>query len=139
MASSSFGWGGFALRFVFALLLVLLTYNPEGWSFLHWVSRDVSQMIALKALAGVLLAVGWTIYIRATLRSLGPVGMILALALFGCMVWVLIDFKLVDTQSLRVVSYLVLFVISAVMAVGISWSHVRRRLSGQVDADDVDE
>ena len=60
MASSSFGWGGFALRFVFALLLVLLTYNPEGWSFLHWVSRDVSQMIALKALAGVLLAVGWT-------------------------------------------------------------------------------
>ena len=65
--------------------------------------------------------------------------MILALALFGCMVWVLIDFKLVDTQSLRVVSYLVIFVISAVMAVGISWSHVRRRLSGQVDADDVDE
>lgn len=139
MASSSFGWGGFALRFVFALLLVLLTYNPEGWSFVHWVSRDVSHMIALKALAGVLLAVGWTIYIRATLRSLGPVGMVLTLALFGSLVWVMIDFNLVNMQSMRVVSYLAIFVIAAVMAVGISWSHVRRRLSGQIDADDVDE
>jgi len=33
----------------------------------------------------------------------------------------------------------ILILISSILAVGISWSHIRRKISGQVDADDVDE
>jgi len=35
-------------------------------------------------------------------------------------------------------SHLVLAVVAIVLAVGMSWSHVSRRLSGQIDTDDVD-
>lgn len=139
MAASGFGWGSFGLRFLFALLLVALSYNPEGYSYIHWALRDISAFTPLKALAGVLLIVGWVIYGRATLRSLGPIGLALAIAVFGCLAWVLIDLNWINTESMRAVSYLAMFIVAAVMAIGISWSHVRRRLSGQVDADDVDE
>ncbi len=139
MAASSFGWSGFGLRFLFAALLVLATYNPEGWSYVHWALRDISSLSPLKALAGVVLLVGWVIYARATLRSLGPIGLGLAVAVFACLAWWMIDLKLVNTESMRAVSYLVIFITASVMAIGISWSHVRRRLTGQVDADDVDE
>ncbi|MEO0995380.1 MAG: DUF6524 family protein [Pseudomonadota bacterium] len=27
----------FALRVVAAIAIVLITYNPTGWSFVHWV------------------------------------------------------------------------------------------------------
>jgi hypothetical protein len=37
------------------------------------------------------------------------------------------------------VTWIVLFATSGILAVGMSWSHVRRRLSGQVDTDDVDQ
>ncbi len=37
------------------------------------------------------------------------------------------------------VTYLVLFVIGAVLGTGMSWSHVRRRLSGQADVDEVED
>jgi len=30
-------------------------------------------------------------------------------------------------------------VAATILAIGLSWSHVRRRLSGQTDVDDVDE
>lgn len=139
MATTAFGWGNFGTRFLFALILVAATYNPEGYSYIHWALRDISEFTAFKALAGVILLVGWVIYGRATLRSLGPFGLALAIASFGCLAWVLIDLNWIDTGSLRAVSYLSMFIVSAVMAIGISWSHVRRRLSGQVDADDVDE
>ena len=139
MATTRFGWSSFFLRFAFAFLLVAASYNPEGLSYFHWVLRQLPEITAFKALAGVVLVVGWVIYLRATLRSLGPIGLVLALAVFGCLVWLLIDVGLVNTESARALRWLGIFVVSGVMAVGISWSHVRRRLTGQIDADDVDE
>ena len=35
--------------------------------------------------------------------------------------------------------WLGLIALSLVLGIGLSWSHVRRRLSGQADMDDVDE
>ncbi len=139
MAASTFGWSSFGLRFLFALILVGVSYNPEGWSYVHWALTEWSSFNALKALVGLLLLAAWTIYLRATLRSLGPIGLTLTIALFACLIWVLVDFQLLDVGSARAVTYAAMFVVVCVMAIGISWSHVRRRLSGQVDADDVDE
>ncbi len=130
---------GFGLRLLAAIVLVAATYNPEGYSYYDWAIRGLPDFSVLKAFAGVVLIIGWTIYLRATLRSLGPIGLGLAIALFGTGLWLLVDMGWVPADSVRSVSYLVMVVISAVLAIGISWSHVRRRLTGQVDADDVDE
>jgi hypothetical protein len=92
----------------------------------------------LQALAGVVLIIGWAVYIRATFRSLGMIGLILAVAFFGTLLWLLIEKQIVAVDSVRVLTYIVESMIGAVMGVGMSWSFVRRQLTGQLDVDDVD-
>lgn len=139
MAGRQFGWSGFGLRFFFAVVLVFATYNPEGWSYFDWGLRHISQFSPLKALVGIVLIIGWVIYLRATLRSLGGLGILLAAGLCGVLVWLVVDWGWIRPDNARTISYLLLVIISAVLAVGLSWSHVRRRLSGQTDVDEVDE
>ena len=72
------------------------------------------------------------------LGSLGAIGIILAMAFFGLLIWLIVDVIGLDTQSFRVVSYIVQIMIASVLSIGVSWSHVRRRISGQVDTDEVE-
>jgi hypothetical protein len=143
MAGSRFTWNSFFLRFVFALILVYATYNPTGMSYFHWLKDAIAGEGTLFsppfAMATVVLLIGWTIYLRATFRSLGGLGLGLALAFFAIIIWWLVDIGLIGIDSISVFSYIILFLVSAVLAVGMSWSHIRRRISGQVDMDDVDE
>jgi len=130
---------GVLIRFLFAVALVFCTYNPEGYSFYHWVIKDFSQITPMKVLSGLVLLIGWIIYIRATLRSLGAIGLVLASAFFGTLIWLVIDWGLIPTDNFKMMSYLILLVLCAVLAIGISWSHIRRRISGQVDVDEIEE
>jgi hypothetical protein len=90
------------------------------------------------ALAGVVLLIGWAIYLRATARSLGLIGLLLAAALFGTLLWLVIDWGLVDADSITAITYIILVIMCCILAVGISWSHVRRRMTGQVDVDEIE-
>ncbi len=127
-------------RFVAALMLVFVTYNPEQLSYFHWIVADRdTQRLALKVFAGVVLLIGWTVFLRATLRSLGLIGTTLAIAFFGTLLWVMVDFGWVAANDRRLISYLLLIALAAVLSTGMSWSHIRRRMSGQVDVDDVDD
>ena len=129
---------GVGVRFLAALVLVFATYNPEGYSYYHWVSENLSQISVLMLFLGVVLLIGWAIYLRATFHSLGAVGLVLAIAFFGTLIWLLIDLNLVPTDSMRAVSYLVEFALCGVLTAGISWSHIRRRITGQVDVDEME-
>ena len=139
MAGSRFSTKNFMVRGVAALLLVFATFNPEGHSFYHWVSGASADNLPLKVLAGIVLLILYVIFLRATWRSIGPIGVGLALAFFGAIVWALFYYDLLTLGQHKTISYIVLLLVAGVMAVGLSWSHIRRRLSGQVDADDVDE
>ncbi|MGI9294727.1 MAG: DUF6524 family protein [Pseudomonadales bacterium] len=138
MAKQEISFVGIVLRFVAALILVFATYNPEGYSYYHWAVLNWGEFDPIKALAGILLLIGWTVFLRATGRSLGPFGLVLALAFFGVIVWALIYYKLLATDSTRVITYLCMFIVAGVLTAGMVWSLVRRRVTGQVDVDDVD-
>lgn len=140
MTTNVFSWTGFWLRALFAFLLVAATYNPTGYSFSHLTLRQ-SQVLPLSMLVllGIVLAIGWVIYLRATLRSLGAIGLTLAVAAFGTLIWVLFDYGLLDLDNPGLLSWIGIVVVTLVLAIGMSWSHVRRRMSGQLDMDDVDE
>ena len=136
MRTSDINWVGFLLRFLAGLVLVLASYNPDGYSYFHWIKNDFPSIGAAQAFVGVALVVGWAIYVRAALRSLGAIGL-LATALFGTLIWLIVDLGLIPVHSLKAVVYLVLILLALVLSTGLSWSHVRRRLSGQMDTDDV--
>ena len=130
---------GFLLRFLFALLLVFSTYNPSSYSYIAWLKNSFSDFGPLLGIAGITLIIGWVIYLRATMRSLGMIGLILAIVFFAMILWLLIDWGLLGSAKSAVLDWVIPVLISAILAVGISWSHIRRKISGQVDADDVDE
>jgi hypothetical protein len=143
MASSNFNWQSFFIRLLFALLLVFLSYNPSGYSFYHWVKDsllgDTFAITPPLAMSAVILAIGWTVYIRATLRSLGTLGLTLAFAFFAIIIWWLVDLGLLGVDSVPVMTHIILFLLAAILATGMSWSHIRRRMSGQADVDDIEE
>ncbi len=60
------------------------------------------------------------------------------IAFSGALVWILLDFDVVSARSARGISYVVLFCTALLLAVGMSWSHVSRKMSGQVDMDQTD-
>lgn len=139
MASNKgFGWDGFIVRFIFAIIVVFATYNPEGVSYYHWVSDALPEFSIIKAFLGVVLLIGWIILIRATLGSLGFIGILLAAAFFGLAIWLIVDVFGLSTDNFRVISYIIEIMLASVLSIGVSWSHVRRRISGQVDTDELD-
>lgn len=137
--AQNFNASGFLTRFVFALTLVFASFNPSGYSYFHWAKNVLPAVEPVLAIAGIALVIGWVIFIRATLRSLGALGIALAIAFFGCIMWLIIDTGLVSADNTSAMLYIILILLSAVLATGMSWSHIRRRLSGQADIDDVDE
>jgi len=130
---------GFMLRWVLAFGLLAATFNPTRWNFVRWARANWDVQMPLTVLLGLLLAIGYIIYLRATLRSIGVFGMGLVAALVGAMVWVLYDFGILRLDNRDLNTWLGLFAISLVLGIGLSWSIVRRKLSGQADVDDVDE
>lgn len=136
--TAEFDWGSFVLRLVATLVLVLATYNPSGWSFVHWL-RDGFSNQALGPehfVAGVIILIGWVILLAATQRSMGTLGLILTAALFGGIVWLLIDFGVLQIDSVTEFTWVVLIILSVMLTIGLSWSHVWRRLTGQFEVDD---
>ncbi|MFT4824240.1 MAG: hypothetical protein ACJASY_003819 [Halioglobus sp.] len=137
--ATEFSAGSFLGRWIFALILVFGTYNPTDYSFISWITAEGTQFSPVIAVVGVLLLIGWTMFLRATLMSLGIIGIALGLALFGAIVWMMVDFGLINMEATGVLTYVALVLLSLILAIGMSWSHIRRRLSGQFDVDDRDD
>lgn len=128
----------FVLRWLTAFALLAATYNPTSFNYVKWVMTQGERPVSLMVLASLLLLIGYIIYLRATLRSIGGFGMLLVLALVGALLWVLYDFGVLSLDNTGLNVWLGLLALSLVLGVGLSWSHVRRALSGQADMDDVD-
>ena len=137
-SSKDFNFSSFMTRFLFALLLVFLTYNPSGLSYIHWLRVTLPDIGPVIALCGIVLLIGWAMYLRATWSSLGPLVAILAVGFFAAMVWLMIDIGIVRAGSLQAVAWIGEFILSGVLAVGMSWSHIRRKISGQYDTDEIE-
>jgi hypothetical protein len=130
---------GFILRWAVAFGLLAATFNPTQWNYTRWAKMNFSDQMPLAVFLGLLLAVGYIIYLRATLRSIGALGMGLVMAVAAALLWVLYDYGLLTFENPTQNTWLGLAALSLVLGIGLSWSHVRRRLSGQADMDDVDE
>lgn len=126
------------IRCVVAFGLLAVTYNPTEYNYIRWAFGPTDAQLSLVVLGALLLAIGYIVFLRATLRSIGLFGMLLIAALFAAIIWVLHDFGLLALDDPSTLSWLGLLALSLVLGIGLSWSIIRRRLSGQADVDDVD-
>jgi len=133
-----FGFLDFMVRWTFGQLIVMGTFNPFSMSYFHWVT-DHGGQISLKVLVGVGLIVLHVIAILASIRSLGLIGVGLLTAFFASAAWVLIDGRLLDIEDPKIFQLTLLLIGGTIYGVGLSWSHLRNRISGQVDSRDVSQ
>lgn len=128
-----------AIRWLIAFALLAATYNPTHYNWLRWSMQNYADQLPLIVLSGLILLIGYIIFLRATLRSIGPFGMALVLAVVAALLWVLFDFGWLNLENQTLNLWLGLLALSLVLGIGLSWSHIRRTISGQADMDDVDE
>jgi hypothetical protein len=135
MAANSISWSGAALRVVLVTVLVLATFNPSGWSFYHWMSSPPTGITAVKAFAAVVLLIGWVICLRAAYVALGLVGAVLAALLLVTVVWMLMQYHVIDVTARSTMVWIALLIAGIVLGLGLSWSLIRARATGQVEVD----
>jgi len=130
---------GFLLRWLCAFILLAATFNPTNYNYVQWVQNNGQANLSVAVLGGLILLIGYIIYMRATMRSIGVIGMALVIAVVGAGFWVAFDLGWMNFKNPTANTWIALVAMSLVLGIGLSWSHVRRRLSGQADIDDVDD
>jgi hypothetical protein len=129
---------GIILRFLGAFVLLAASYNPTSWNYIRWVDANWSAQMPLAIFLGLLLAVGFLIYVMATMRSIGVLGVLLLAAILGAGIWVLTDWGVLSLENAALNIWLALFALAVIMGLGLSWSIIRQRLSGQATVDEVE-
>ena len=139
-STSGFTVLSFLWRWIVALLLVLATFNPTGRSVYHWTVEAVSNSTfgPLNLLVIALLLAGWAVFWMATWRALDTLGVVLASLILGAIIWFLIDVGWIRTDSVSAITWVALVCIATILAIGVSWSHISRRISGQVSVEEID-
>ena len=113
----NFSSSNFGMRFLFSAILVFATYNPEGYSYYDWVKNVIPAVTIEQAFVGVLLIIGWVIYLRATLRSLGFIGLILAFAFFGLLIAMLFKWGWISLEASKMVAYVIEVLLAVITTV----------------------
>jgi hypothetical protein len=119
-------------------VLVLVTYNPSQYSYFHWARGAISAdtLGPQHFFVGVVILIGWSVMLVATFHSLGKSGMFLAAAFFGTLIWLLIDWGILEAESMFAITWIALVCLAGLLSMRLSWAHVLRRMTGQFDADE---
>jgi hypothetical protein len=134
-----FGFKDFLWRLVFSVALVLLTFNPTGHSYYHWLADGFPSVQPLEVVAGIALLGAWIFFVRSTMAAIGTLGVVLLLALFAAIVWWVVSQGWLDVSNRSAMAWVVLLILGLVLGIGMSWSHIRREVSGQASVDRVDQ
>jgi Family of unknown function (DUF6524) len=130
---------GLLVRFVTALALVALTWNPSPLNYYRWALVRGRELTSVVLAVGLVLLIAWIVFLRATTRSLGTLGIALAVALAASILWLIVDYHLIDPANRTTLEWVVLILFAAILTAGMSWSHLRRQWAGQADVDDSDD
>lgn len=131
-----FGFVNIIQRWLFTLFIVFGIYNPSGISYLHWLF-DAETNLTIASVVGVALFGVILFIMRSTWRSMKFVGIFITALFFLLFNVMLIDTGIVSLSHAKVFEIMGLFTVASTLAIGLSFSAIRARLSGQVDSDDV--
>jgi len=127
----------FLIRWLLGMSVVFATYNTSGYSYYHWVTSNSEGGWPLKIFLGLCLLTLVGIAALAIWRAMGPIGVSASVATLTAMVWILVDVGLLDLDNNNAVGTVVGTLVATILTFGVSWSHIRTRLSGQIDTKDI--
>ena len=138
MANDPLPLAFFFARFLFSLALVLATYNPSGYSFYHWVIDFGAGLPSLKVIVALILVMIYYVIFRVVFAAFRRSGLIV-----GGLAAVLFTIELAGVVVARrsqhslhfyflLSQYITLCAVAIVLSLGVSWSRLIERLTGQL-------
>lgn len=121
--------GGLIARLLACFALVFATWNPTGVNFVDWINSPAP--LALKAVAAATLLLLHILFIRITCLSLGAGGLAFLLAMLFLGVFTLWEFALIDLGRPRTWGYVFVSLSALTLMTGVTWSVMKRRVTGQ--------
>lgn len=133
---SRFGFSDILLRFFALFCLMLISYNPYGFSIVAWIQSDLSPFsigcsLIVIAIWGVVL---WMAYL-----GIGKLGGLLVMGILLVLLWMASSAGVTVFESFEGAVFTIEIFVSMLLAIGLSWAHLRRRISGQFSTDDLTE
>lgn len=129
---------GFLWRWLGAFGLTAAFLNPTQWNYVDWARANFSNQMPFVLLVGLILLLGLGLYVMATMRSIGLLGIVLIGAVLGLLVWLFIDWGWLGLGNSALNGWLAILGLSLIMGLGLSWSLIWQRASGQASVDEVD-
>jgi hypothetical protein len=131
-----FGFVSMLVRWFMIMGVLTAIYNPSGRSFVHWAVEGTAPLSLRVAVGSVLLVMLAYCY-RLSVRALGPIGVLMLAALLAVTATALVDISLIQPQGRAAMIAYLQAIITTGLTVGVSWSALRTRISGQIDSDDI--
>jgi hypothetical protein len=128
-----FTWASFFIRWLAITALVFATYNPSGYSYLHWLTEWQQQLLALKVAVGLVIAGLFWLTLVAAWLVLRLIGVLLLAAIVLSLSLTAWQLGLVPPTSASV-QFLLLAMLATALTFGVSYGHIRFRLTGQVQS-----
>ena len=132
-----YGWRWVSVRMSVAFLIVFLTFNPTGYSYLHWLAQFDNSLLPLKVMVGILLFIFLQILFSITFGVFRLSGMIVGvitavLLSHHILIFVLAGERLASFKGYVLwLGYLLPMTAAIVIGTGTSWAQIMSRLSGQ--------
>ncbi len=138
MANDPLPLAFFFARFLFSLALVLATYNPSGYSVYHWMVDFGAGLPSLKVIVALMLVMIYYVIFRVVFAAFRRSGLIV-----GGLAAVLFTIELAGVVAARrsqhswqfyflLSQYVTLCAVAIVLSLGVSWSRLIERLTGQL-------
>lgn len=131
-----FGFVSMLVRWLMIMGVITAIYNPSGRSFLHWAVQGTAPL-SLRLAVGSLLLAALAYCWRLSVRALGPIGVLMLAVLLAVAATALVDIGLVEPRGRAAVIAYLQAIVSTGLTIGVSWSALRTRISGQIDSDDI--
>ena len=119
-----------AYRWLLCAGLVFATWNPSGQSYADWATGERGSA-ALKACLGIFLFAAWVAVARMAFAALGYRGVAAVVSLILAAVVFRVGLGWLVFANVTVTGYTILLWISTVLGLGLSWSFLQRRISGE--------
>jgi len=128
----------FLVRWVLCVFVVFATYNTSGYSYYHWLTSIGDEDVALRVLVGIVLLITYAVFLMSMWRSMGPFGIAAAVLWLTALIWIIVDWGLLNLDSSHAVATTTEFVLATLLAFGVSTSHAKVRLIGQTESNYVE-
>jgi Family of unknown function (DUF6524) len=110
----------------------LYNHLSRGTSFAHWMTTPPVAVTPAKAIAALVLLIGWLMCLRTAFIALGKFGLLLGVAFFAAVIWLLVDRQFLTLTGSGIV-WAAEIIVGILLGVGLSWSLLRAKVTGHVE------